>query len=229
MHKNILWKKGLVVGIIVLFIGVAIAPSINAGITVKRDTIQDIQETVESSVVETSDSENDCNCQDISKSDVYRIERLLTRLEFIVKIISIKFRNNPEIKEKCQELLDVIPELSIMMDKSTSYQSNDDTPYFLCAMLASAVLTFYLLTVYFGKLVEKYENNTILYTLFYSIGKYCYDMGIYLAALFTVICWYPERTLNNNLESDYNNDCEIADILFERFPLLNLLLQRLRI
>jgi hypothetical protein len=60
MHKNTLWKKVLLVGIIFSLIGLAVTPSINAGITIKKD----IHETIDNSSIETYDSEDDCNCND---------------------------------------------------------------------------------------------------------------------------------------------------------------------
>ena len=82
--RNGCCKKGLVVGIIVIFVGLAVAPSINAGITVKRDIIRDIKETVDNSVIEFSDSEDYCNCNDEFNNNDKSVRPICVFLERLI-------------------------------------------------------------------------------------------------------------------------------------------------
>ena len=51
----------------------------------------------------------DCNCNPtISDSQVVRIERLLDRLESRINFILLRYGHIPEVKEKCQKVLDII-------------------------------------------------------------------------------------------------------------------------
>jgi hypothetical protein len=200
MHKNTSLKKGLVIGIIVLFIGIAVTPSINAGITIKKD----IQVIIDNLVIETSDVEENCNCEDVIKSNIHRNEELLNKLEVNNNVISILSKHNLETTEKYKELLDIIPKFSMIVDKPTSIQSSSDYPYFLCAMLAAATLSFYSLFVYYIGLAEKYENNEILHKIFYSIALYFGNLFMYYGCLFFDYCGEPIYALNAVLEMNNN-------------------------
>jgi hypothetical protein len=115
--------------------------------------------------VGVSDVEDDCNCQVVSESDIYRIERLLNRLEFIIKIISIRFRNNPEIKEKCQELLDL---------RCDCENSNSWDFLILCTFL----YPLWFLLVYLAEV-----GGTIIFLIvmpiFYSVNYLAYTLDCY--------------------------------------------------
>jgi len=57
----------------------------------------------------TIDEESkDCDCQDVNRGNLAKAENLLTILELYVKLILSRYRHNPELAEKCQEILDVI-------------------------------------------------------------------------------------------------------------------------
>ena len=61
------------------------------------------------SVVGASDTVEDCNCNPaISDFQVVRIERLLDRLESRINFILLRYGHIPEIREKCEGILDVI-------------------------------------------------------------------------------------------------------------------------
>ena len=91
--RNVCFKKALVVGIIVLFLGVGFQPAL----------------ANEVSIAKTSDVEEDClECQPVNRVDLLRVRLLLIRLETITNIILSKFGHIPDIEEKCGEILDII-------------------------------------------------------------------------------------------------------------------------
>ena len=88
MPNNKIWKKSLVVGIIVLFIGVGFQPAF----------------ANEVSITNKSEVEEDCDCQPVSNLHLIRLERMLNRLEIHTKILSVISKYNSEIAEKYQEI-----------------------------------------------------------------------------------------------------------------------------
>ena len=60
------------------------------------------------SVVGVSDVEEDCGCQVVNRYDLFRVKLLLVRIKVITNFILLKFGYIPEIKEKCEGILDVI-------------------------------------------------------------------------------------------------------------------------
>ena len=109
--KNNCFKKGLVIGIIVLFIGVGIQPAF----------------ANEVSITKTSEDEEDCNCNPISDIQVVRIERLLDRIESRINFILLRHGHIPEVAEKCRL-------------KTNTKKQNNDTDYqsFLHSFLHSS-------------------------------------------------------------------------------------------
>ncbi len=99
MPNNKIWKKGLVVGIIVLFIGVGIQPAFANEVSITN---------------KTSEVEEDCNCNPVSNLHLIRLERMLNRVESYTNIISIFSYRNPVIKEKFEELSNEITSLREM-------------------------------------------------------------------------------------------------------------------
>jgi len=57
----------------------------------------------------TIDGESkDCNCQDVSRDNLAKAEKLLARLEVYINLILSRYRHISEVAEKCQEILDII-------------------------------------------------------------------------------------------------------------------------
>ena len=96
MNKNNLFKKTLVFGIIILFIGVSIQP-------VFADDNK--------SSTDNTENENDCGCEVVSDAQHIRFEELLNRLEIYAKKLSLLFKDNPKIVEKCEELSKIISKI----------------------------------------------------------------------------------------------------------------------
>jgi len=108
--RDCLFRKGLVVGIIFLFIGVGVYPAF------AEDTKQSIV---------NNQSEDDCGCQVVNRYNLFRVKLLLVRLEVYINIILLRFGYIPEVAEKCQEILTKLNILS------------DDWPYYICKILYS--------------------------------------------------------------------------------------------
>ena len=91
MQKGLI-RKGLVFSVIVLFIGVGVNPAF-----------------AEESITTTLDSEKDCiECQVSEGYNPLRMNLLSIKTKVIANLILLKFGDIPEIKEKCQEILDEI-------------------------------------------------------------------------------------------------------------------------
>ena len=97
-------KNGLVVGVILLFIGVGIQPAM----AVNPDT---------------SDSEDDCNlCPKVSSLHLVRLKSLLNRIEKYDNILSVLSKKYPEVAEKYQELLERITTFKEMNQESLQWK-----------------------------------------------------------------------------------------------------------
>jgi hypothetical protein len=86
-------KKIIIIGVIVLFIGVGIKPALAVEPEVSNDNIE---------------NEEDCDCQEVSNSDFLKIKELLNELKDFTISVMMRFGHMPEVKEKCEELLDGI-------------------------------------------------------------------------------------------------------------------------
>jgi len=83
-------KNGLVLGVILLFIGVVFQPSV---------AVNPI----------SSDNEEDCDiCPKVSNQHLVRLRSLIDKVETLNNDISLMSRLNPEVVEKYQELSDRI-------------------------------------------------------------------------------------------------------------------------
>jgi hypothetical protein len=91
MQKR-LYYKTLAIGIILLFLGVSVSSAISID---TKSTITNIQ------------SEECKECNEVSKSDLVIVERLLNRVEVYSKLLLVLSNNNPEIREKCEELSNI--------------------------------------------------------------------------------------------------------------------------
>jgi len=54
------------------------------------------------------DKVEDCDCQEIDSQTFVKVKLLMNKLKVVTSVLSKRFGNIPEIKEKCQELLDNI-------------------------------------------------------------------------------------------------------------------------
>ena len=94
-------RKGLVLGIIVLFIGMGIHPAFAV------DTNQSIF---------SKEIEECSECNKVSDTDLITLERKITQLFFTIKIIQLRFRDYPEIQKMSNEILVVMNSNGIIWD-----------------------------------------------------------------------------------------------------------------
>ena len=97
-----MFKKSVVVGIIILLFGVVIQPV----------TAFEIKKSIfKNEIVE------DCGCEEVSNNEFYRVKLLLVKIKVVTNFILMKFGNIPEIKESCQEILTAINSIGILYNE----------------------------------------------------------------------------------------------------------------
>jgi len=134
MKKNI-FKKVLVTGIIILFIGIGLQPAF----------------ANEISITKTSDIDKGCkSCQPVNKNLIYRLKSLMNRFEKTKYILSIFSKHNPEHKEKYQEFSDKI---TATTEENNNYLSDLswDFPY-----ICDIGIRFYWKFYYSLKYLDEY-------------------------------------------------------------------------
>ena len=133
------YKKGLVVAITILFIGVGIQPVFASNVSIN----------------ESSNIEKNClECKPVNRLDLLTVKLLLIRVEAITNIILSKYRHIPEITEKYEEVLDII-----------DYSRVLDYPI-ICGILLILYNTFSSL---YEILVNIILNHRTLYLIFFPI------------------------------------------------------------
>ena len=91
--KQRIISKGLAVAVIILFLGVGIQPA--------------LADEISTNIV--SDVDEDClDCQPVNRVELLKVKLLLIRIEAFTNIILSRFGHIPEVKEKCEEILDII-------------------------------------------------------------------------------------------------------------------------
>ena len=119
------------------------------------------------SVVSANEVE-DCNCKPtISDLQVVRIERLLNKVKIYTNFISLLSKNNPEIKEKCEELSNMIITLKEINKETLT------PPQIICSALIFLFLTTYITSIYVytvGMQFEEFNLNKIA-NMIYQISE----------------------------------------------------------
>jgi hypothetical protein len=142
-------KNALVVGVILLFVGVAVQPSI---------AVNPI----------SSDNEEDCNiCPKVSKTHLVRLKSLINRVETLDKKLSVVSKHNPESTEKYQEISDRITTI-----KEMSKELITDWKYpIICSFLIISILFRIVKANFYLSLIELlliFNPKSILATVFYK-------------------------------------------------------------
>ena len=146
--RDRVFKKGLVAGIIVLFLGVGFQPAF----------------ANEISIPETSDNE-DCECQGINRFELFRAKLLLIRLEVFTNILLSKFGHIPEIAEKCQEISNRITTLKVMNLEFKSYlHLSYET--FICKLLEFIFDCIFSIYFTIKTIRDKFEDYPIIFNFF---------------------------------------------------------------
>jgi hypothetical protein len=157
MKKNLL-SKILTLCIVVLFIGVSYTSATSV------DT---------KSALSNNQSEECRDCNEVSDADLISVERLLDKVEVYSKLLLVLSRYNPEIREKCEGLLESIP-----------FGNFRDFPI-ICSILEPIWNRYYNLSLKLMDLLLEYENNTIIHNIlgfiFVSLeiyGTYLWHIGL---------------------------------------------------
>jgi hypothetical protein len=98
VDKKPLIRKGSVVGVIFLFLGVAVQPTISMNIT----QIEEVKSIVNANVSHNAEG---CNCEDDITQDLVKVDTALDKTEIRIKNILLTFGYIPDIKLKCNEFL----------------------------------------------------------------------------------------------------------------------------
>jgi hypothetical protein len=117
--KTRAYKKGFVIGVIILFVGLGFQPVFAVENRVNIDNIEMIE---------------DCECQEVDSQNLVRVKLLMNNLKFFTNILIKRFGHIPEVKEKCQEVVDLI-----------SSSSSFSNPIIICLMLYFIVDNLYYL------------------------------------------------------------------------------------
>jgi hypothetical protein len=141
-----LFKKGLVVGIIVLFIGVGVQPALAV------DTKQSIDDN----------KDEECReCNEVCDADLIKLKSLLNRIEQRTKLLLVLSKNNPEIKNNYDKLDDMISKLNTLGLRE------------ICIWLFNIFYDIYIFTIpYYEELAWDYysQYRLILAFISFSIG-----------------------------------------------------------
>ena len=152
--KGNMFRKGLVVGIIFLFIGIGVQPAFAVEITNIRQSSDDI---------------DDCNCK---VADNYKLEKYknqIGKLESYSKLLLSLSKNNPEVKVQYQELLNDIDLFEEIYDDLENSYSVNGRP--ICDKLCDMYWTFNHRGSDYGELGVhyQYEGKWILSLIYFSI------------------------------------------------------------
>ena len=164
MKKNLLIKT-LAVGIIFLFIGVAVAPSTAVDIPNKED------------VIEENNSINDCDCQPVDEINLVRIERALDRVESYTRILSLFSKRYPETGKEFKEL-------------NIDTSSDDYSFPIICSIWESLVLSLSVPFVILHNILWKLPENSPLWNIInFILGEYEVLMSALLLSGILLGCW----------------------------------------
>jgi hypothetical protein len=167
-----MFRNALAVSIILLFIGIAVQPSIA---TVQPESID-----VEYSTV----NEEVCNCQTVRKSHLILIKSLLNRLEKLDNKLSVISKYNPIVPEVYQELSDRIAKLK---DINKVLKSDWKYPV-VCTILIILLLIFSNIG---GIIYMAYYINPVLYSILLSV-LFIISYPIFILILrFDCMYWPP--------------------------------------
>ena len=99
--SNMVYKT-LVIGVIVLFIGVGIQPAIAV----------DIKTTI------SNNQNEDCkSCDEVSESDLIKIEKLLNKVDVYSKLLLLLSKYNSELRELSEELSNQLSNINKLYDE----------------------------------------------------------------------------------------------------------------
>ena len=150
-----LFRKSLVVGIILLFIGVGVQPAL-----------------ANKSITYITEIKQNCDCQVTDnfylirlESLLTRAERLISRVEILTNLILLLSKDYPEVIEDREELSEMFITLRDMNGELDLNHSHREYPI-ICELLDSLLKIIGIPTVIFYELYEKYYDYPILREFF---------------------------------------------------------------
>ena len=146
-------------------------------------------------ITETYDNE-DCGCEVVSSQRLVRLERLLNRVKIYTNVISILSKNNPDVKEKCKELLNEVSALREMNNalKFDFIFENDRTP-FICDIIEPIFYALGTIVISLGLLYEYYcyDGNSILCDIIVAIMSPLYALAYFIVVIGLIFdCDFPQ-------------------------------------
>jgi hypothetical protein len=128
----------------------------------------------------------DCDCQEVERPNPFMVKLLLNRVETYTNIIISKFEHIPEVKENCQELLDII-NTNRQLDNSLIFT-------IICSILEDILDIVKSINEYVGNVLDKVAETPffllmVLLWLPFAIPNYF----IYTTLVFLVhyVCGIP--------------------------------------
>jgi len=156
-----------------LFIGVGIHPAISV--------------ETKTSIV-NQQSENDCGCEEVSNTDLIKVERLLNRLEVHIKLLLVLSKHNPELTEEYEELSNEIITLNGMYKGLKPNSTFSDRP--ICDLLWDGLNYYFDLYFYYEDLAN-YSGSFILLIIYSLIASFYCNLALVLMYFFFKLDCYP--------------------------------------
>jgi hypothetical protein len=132
-------KKIIVIGVIVLFICVGFQSAFAVEPKLSADNIIKVK---------------DYDCQEVSKDDILKFKELLNDLKDFTINVMTRFGYIPEVKEKCQEILDFINEVRQ-----------------ICIFTALTIIYILGMVLVFAILTVDAGEGTLMYYIYNFIGQ----------------------------------------------------------
>ena len=148
-------------------------------------------------ITEDEETLDDCGCQTVSKQELYRlnelsnrIDKLLNRAEIYTKFISIFFKDNSEIKENSEKLINSITKLKVLNIVLKSELSFQYRPIICAYLLALAFQMGLGWNIFISLHFTFYEINFELAQIFYNIAySFLGKLTIILEQMTEYDCW----------------------------------------
>jgi hypothetical protein len=120
----------------------------------------------------------DCGCEEVSRSDIIRVERLIDRVEVYSKLLLVLSRYTPEVREDYEEIYDMISTLNTLGLKDA-----------ICISLGIIETYFSNKGDYYLKLClfEDYEDREILLFILIFITMIYFGLYMYTSVIFNFL------------------------------------------
>lgn len=172
-----MFRKGLVAGIIVLFIGIIVQPAFANEITNVRP----------------SENIDDCNCQVDDYYDIVRVksllnraDRLLNRVEIFTNLIFLMSKDNPEVTEDCEELSKKITTLKEINKELDTNPPKREYPI-ICRIIEPIYDILNSLENWVNSMAEKLEDYPKLRNIFLDLTLFTITLPYFIFYAFALL------------------------------------------